>query len=48
MAALLLASVPLTIASVLTLRQLAGAWVSGPRDASREVTGVSERFVRAH
>jgi len=47
-AALLLASVQLTIASVLTLRQLGGAWVAGPRDEAREVTGLSGRFVRAH
>lgn len=48
LAALLLATVQLTIASVLTLRQLGGAWVAGPRDAPREVTGISGRFVRAH
>jgi uncharacterized MAPEG superfamily protein len=47
-AALLLATVQLTLASVLTLRQLGGAWVAGPRDAQREVTGTSGRFVRAH
>jgi uncharacterized MAPEG superfamily protein len=33
---------------VLTLRQLGGAWVAGPRDEPREVTGLSGRFVRAH
>jgi uncharacterized MAPEG superfamily protein len=38
----------LTISSVLTLRQLGGAWVAGPRDEAREVTGLSGRFVRAH
>jgi len=38
----------LTIASVLTLRQLGGEWVAGPRDTQREVTGISGRFVRAH
>lgn len=48
LAALLLATVQLTIASVLTLRQLGGIWVAGPRDAPREVTGISGRFVRAH
>jgi uncharacterized MAPEG superfamily protein len=48
LAALLLATVQLTIASVLTLRQLGGAWVAGPRDEPREVTGISGRFVRAH
>lgn len=47
-AALLLAVVQITIASVLTLRQLGGEWVAGPRDTPREVTGVSGRFVRAH
>ncbi len=47
-AAVLLASVQLTIASVLTLRQLGGAWVAGPRGEAREVTGISGRFVRAH
>lgn len=48
LAALLLASVQLTIASLLTLRQLGGAWVAGPRDEQRKVTGISGRFVRAH
>jgi uncharacterized MAPEG superfamily protein len=33
---------------VLTLRLLGGAWVAGPRDAPREVGGLSGRFVRAH
>ena len=47
-AALLLAAVQLTLASVLTLRQLGGAWVAGPRDTTREATGISGRFVRAH
>ncbi|MFD2054293.1 MAPEG family protein [Mesorhizobium calcicola] len=47
-AALLLASVQLTISSVVTLRQLGGAWVAGPRDEPAEVTGLSGRFVRAH
>jgi len=47
-AALLLATVQLTISSVLTLRQLGGDWVAGPRDEPREVTGLSGRFVRAH
>ena len=47
-AALLLASVQLGIASVLTLRQAGGAWVLSARDTPREVTGVSGRFVRAH
>lgn len=47
-AALLLAVVQLTLSSVLTLRQLGGDWVAGPRDEPREVTGLSGRFVRAH
>src|SRR3982074_3740466 len=47
-AAMLLAVVQLTIASVLTLGQLGGRWVAGPRDEPREVTGVSGRFVRAY
>ena len=38
----------LTISSVLTLRQLGGRWVAGPRDEPREATGISGRFVRAH
>ena len=48
LAALLLATVQLTISSVLTLRQHGGAWVAGPRDEAREVIGLSGRFVRAH
>jgi uncharacterized MAPEG superfamily protein len=38
----------LTIASILTLRQLGGAWVAGARDEPRAATGISGRFVRAH
>ena len=45
---LALVAVQLTLSSVLTLRQLGGAWVAGPRDEPREVTGVSGRFVRAY
>ena len=48
LAALVLASLQLTISSVLTLRQLGGAWVVGPRDEARDATGLSGRFVRAH
>jgi uncharacterized MAPEG superfamily protein len=48
LAAMLLAVVQLTLSSVLTLRQLGGAWVAGARDEPREVTGVSGRFVRAY
>ena len=47
-AAILLAFIQLTLSSVLTLRQLGGAWVLGARDEPREVTGLSGRFVRAH
>jgi uncharacterized MAPEG superfamily protein len=47
-AALVLASVQLTIASVMTLRQLGGVWVAGPRDEPREASGLTGRFVRAH
>ena len=47
-AALLLATLQLTLSSVLTLRQLGGTWVAGPRDEPREVTGISGRFVRAY
>ena len=47
-AALSLATVQLTIASVLTLHQLGGAWVAGPRDEPREVAGIAGRLVRAH
>jgi uncharacterized MAPEG superfamily protein len=47
-AAILLAVVQITIASVLTLRQLGGDWVLSARDTPREVTGLSGRLVRAH
>lgn len=47
-AALVLAVVQLTLSSILTLRQLGGVYVAGPRDQPREVSGVSGRFVRAH
>lgn len=47
-AALVLASVQLSISSIVTLRQIGGAWVAGPRDTPREVTGLGGRFVRAH
>lgn len=43
-----LAMVQLTFASILTLRQLGGAWVLSPRDKTLEATGLSGRFVRAH
>lgn len=47
-AAIILLSVQLGIASIMTLRQLGGAWVAGPRDTPRDVTGIAGRFVRAH
>lgn len=47
-AVLVLAAAQITIASILTLRQLGGDWVAGPRDTPREATGVTGRFVRAH
>src|ERR1700687_6205555 len=47
-ATIALAMAQLSIASILTLRQLGGAWVAGPRDEPKEVTGLSGRFVRAH
>jgi uncharacterized MAPEG superfamily protein len=34
--------------SILTLRQLGGAWIAGACDEPREVAGLSGRFVRAH
>ncbi len=43
-----LAMAQLMVASILTLRQLGGHWVAGPRDEPRTVGGVSGRFVRAH
>src|SRR3979490_2492771 len=47
-ACMLLATLQLTLSSVLTLGQLGGRWVAGSRDEPREVTGVSGRFVRAY
>jgi len=43
-----LAMVQLAIASILTLRQLGGRWVAGPRDEPRQASGISGRLVRAH
>ena len=43
-----LAMAQLTAASILSLRQLGGAWVAGPRDEPRETTGLTGRVVRAH
>jgi len=47
-ATIALAVLQLTGSSILTLRQLGGAWVAGPREEAREVTGLSGRVVRAH
>jgi uncharacterized MAPEG superfamily protein len=48
-ATLALATVQLSLSSILTLRQLGGAWgVAGPRDQPREATGIGGRFVRAY
>ena len=47
-ATIALAMAQLSIASILTLRQLGGAWVLGARDEPKDVTGLSGRFVRAH
>ena len=47
-ATIALAMVQLSIASSVTLRQLGGAWVAGPRDEPRAASGVSGRLVRAH
>jgi uncharacterized MAPEG superfamily protein len=47
-AAMLLAVIQISLSSALTLRQMGGFWVAGPRDEPREVTGISGRFVRAH
>jgi len=47
-ASLGLAMAQLAAASILSLRQLGGSWVAGPRDEPRETTGVAGRIVRAH
>jgi len=47
-AALLLATAQLTLSSIVSLRQLGGAYILGPRDQGRDVAGVAGRFVRAH
>jgi uncharacterized MAPEG superfamily protein len=47
-AILALATIQLSLSSILTLRQLGGAWVAGPRDQPREVAGISGRVVRAY
>ena len=47
-ATIALAIVQISLASILTLRQLGAAWVAGPRDELREAVGTSGRIVRAH
>ena len=47
-ATLALAIAQIGLQSVLTLRQLGPEWVLGARDESRDVVGLSGRFVRAH
>ena len=47
-ATIALAMTQLGAASILTLRQLGGDWVLGPRDQPREATGLAGRVVRAH
>jgi uncharacterized MAPEG superfamily protein len=48
LATILLAVVQLTLASILSLRQLGGIYIAGPRDTLREATGMTGRIVRAH
>ena len=43
-----LATAQLSVSSILTLRQAGPAWVAGPRDEPRNISGISGRFVRAH
>ena len=43
-----LAMLQIGLQSILTLRQAGPAWVAGPRDEPREITGISGRIVRAH
>lgn len=43
-----LAVIQIGLQSILTLRQLGSAWVAGPRDEAREITGIGGRCVRAH
>ena len=47
-ATIALAMVQLAAASIVTLRQLGGDWVLGPRDQPREASGLAGRIVRAH
>ncbi len=47
-ATVLLAVVQITLASILSLRQLGGVYIAGPRDTPREASGFAGRIVRAH
>lgn len=47
-ATIALAILQLTAASILSLRQLGGAYILGPRDQPREAVGLAGRVVRAH
>ena len=47
-ATLALAMLQLAMASILTLRQLGGAWVLSPRDEQKSAEGLAGRIVRAH
>ena len=43
-----LAIVQISLQSILVLRQAGPAWVAGPRDESKAVTGMAGRMARAH
>ncbi len=47
-ATLILAMVQIGMQCILTLMQVGPAWVAGPRDEPKEITGLSGRIVRAH
>jgi len=47
-ATLVLAMVQVGLQSILVLRQAGPAWVAGPRDEPRQITGLAGRFARAH
>jgi uncharacterized MAPEG superfamily protein len=48
LATVALAMVQLAAASILSLHQLGGAYILGPRDQPREAVGFAGRVVRAH
>ncbi len=43
-----LAIVQISLQSILVLRQAGPAWVAGPRDEPKEMSGITGRVVRAH